>query len=134
MSATEPFRGCKIEGMSELVGTTLTENTHGVTLTPSAIVKAKALIGREQRDDLRLRLVVKAGGCSGFKYDMFFDERETDGDAVVAFDGVEVVVDKKSAPYLDGASIDYEDTLQSSGFQINNPNAASSCACGDSFN
>jgi Fe-S cluster assembly iron-binding protein IscA len=59
---------------------------------------------------------------------------DNDGDAIVAFDGVEVVVDKKSAPYLEGASIDYEDTLHSSGFQINNPNAASTCACGDSFN
>lgn len=120
--------------MSETFGNTLTPATHGVTLTPTAIDKAKTLMGREQRDDLRLRLVVKAGGCSGFRYDMFFDERELDGDAVVAFDGVEVVIDPKSAPYLEGASIDYEDTLQSSGFQINNPNAANTCACGDSFN
>lgn len=120
--------------MSETSGTTITENTHGVTLTPTAIVKAKALLEREQRDDLRLRLVVKAGGCSGFRYDMFFDERDNEGDAIVAFDGVEVVVDKKSAPYLDGASIDYEDTLHASGFQINNPNASNTCACGDSFN
>ncbi len=100
--------------MTEITGTTVTEKSHGVVLTPTA--------------------VVKAGGCSGFKYDMFFDERDSDGDAIVAFDGVEVVVDKKSAPYLEGASIDYEDTLHSSGFQINNPNAASTCACGDSFN
>jgi iron-sulfur cluster assembly accessory protein len=120
--------------MTEITGNTVTEKSHGVVLTPTAVVKAKALMEREQRDDLRLRLVVKAGGCSGFKYDMFFDERDNEGDAIVTFDGVEVVVDKKSAPYLDGASIDYEDTLHSSGFQINNPNAASTCACGDSFN
>ena len=120
--------------MSEITGNTLTEATHGVSLTATAIEKAKALMAREQRDDLRLRLVVKAGGCSGFRYDMFFDERDNEGDAVVSFDGVEVVVDKKSAPYLDGASIDYEDTLHASGFQINNPNASNTCACGDSFN
>ena len=84
--------------MTEITGTTVTEKSHGVVLTPTAAIKAKALMEREQRDDLRLRLVVKAGGCSGFKYDMFFDERDNDGDAIVAFDGVEVVVDKKSAP------------------------------------
>jgi iron-sulfur cluster assembly accessory protein len=117
-----------------MTGNTLTEATHGVVLTPAAVDKAKGLIMREQRDDLRLRLVVKAGGCSGFRYDLFFDERDNEGDAVVEFDGVQVVVDKKSAPYLDGAELDYEDTIQASGFQINNPNAQSSCACGDSFN
>lgn len=117
-----------------MTGNTLTDSTHGVTLTPAAVDKAKGLLQREQRDDLRLRLVVKAGGCSGFRYDLFFDERETDGDAIVEFDGVQVVVDKKSAPYLEGAEIDYEDTIQASGFQINNPNAQSTCACGDSFN
>lgn len=117
-----------------MTGNTLTEATHGVVLTPAAVDKAKGLLQREQRDDLRLRLVVKAGGCSGFRYDLFFDERDNEGDAVVEFDGVQVVVDKKSAPYLDGAEIDYEDTIQASGFQINNPNAQSTCACGDSFN
>lgn len=117
-----------------MTGNTLTDSTHGVTLTPAAVDKAKGLLQREQRDDLRLRLVVKAGGCSGFRYDLFFDERDNDGDAIVEFDGVQVVVDKKSAPYLDGAEIDYEDTIQASGFQINNPNAQSTCACGDSFN
>lgn len=117
-----------------MTGNTLTEATHGVVLTPAAIDKAKGLLQREQRDDLRLRLVVKAGGCSGFRYDLFFDERDNEGDAIVEFDGVQVVVDKKSAPYLDGAEIDYEDTIQASGFQINNPNAESTCACGDSFN
>ncbi len=117
-----------------MTGNTLTDSTHGVTLTPAAVDKAKGLLQREQRDDLRLRLVVKAGGCSGFRYDLFFDERDNDGDAVVEFDGVQVVVDKKSAPYLEGAEIDYEDTIQASGFQINNPNAQSTCACGDSFN
>lgn len=120
--------------MTELLGNPITESAHGVTLTNNAIDKAKVLLDREQRDDLRLRLVVKAGGCSGFRYDLFFDERVMDGDAIVAFDGVEVVIDKKSAPYLEGASIDYEDSIQASGFQINNPNAQNTCACGDSFN
>lgn len=117
-----------------MTGNTLTEKSHGVTLTPAAAAKAKVLLEREQRDDLRLRLVVKAGGCSGFRYDLFFDERDNEGDAIVEFDGVQVVIDKKSAPYLDGAEIDYEDSIQASGFQINNPNAQNTCACGDSFN
>ncbi|MEN9741019.1 MAG: iron-sulfur cluster insertion protein ErpA [Actinomycetota bacterium] len=117
-----------------MTGNTLTEKSHGVTLTSAAASKAKVLLEREQRDDLRLRLVVKAGGCSGFRYDLFFDERDNDGDAIVEFDGVQVVIDKKSAPYLEGAEIDYEDSIQASGFQINNPNAQNTCACGDSFN
>ncbi|MEY4018820.1 MAG: hypothetical protein RLZZ590_120, partial [Actinomycetota bacterium] len=64
----------------------------------------------------------------------YFDEQMADGDVVTEFNGVEVIVDKMSVPYLDGASIDFEDTIQKQGFTIDNPNAAGSCACGDSFN
>ena len=66
-------------------------------------------------------------------YQLFFDEQLEDADVVAAFDGVEVVVDQISVPYLDGASIDFEDTIQKQGFTIDNPNAGGSCACGDSF-
>ena len=107
--------------------------THGVTLTDTAREKVKALVSAEGRDDLRLRIEVKTGGCSGFIYQLFFDEVLEETDAVRNFDGVEVVVDFKSVPYLDGASIDYEDTIQKQGFTIDNPNAESTCACGDSF-
>ncbi len=108
---------------------------HGVGLTDAAAGKVKSLMTQEGRDDLRLRLAVQPGGCSGLIYQLYFDERSLDGDAVVEFgDGVEVVLDKMSVPYLDGATIDFEDTIQKQGFTIDNPNAAGSCACGDSFN
>ncbi|HWR86191.1 MAG TPA: iron-sulfur cluster assembly accessory protein [Rhodoglobus sp.] len=108
--------------------------THGVNLTEAAATKVRNLIVQEGRDDLRLRLAVQPGGCSGLIYQLYFDERSLDGDAVREFgDGVEVVVDKMSVPYLEGASIDFEDTIQKQGFTIDNPNAQGSCACGDSF-
>lgn len=106
---------------------------NGVTLTEQAQSKVRTLIDAEGRDDLRLRVAVQPGGCSGLIYQLYFDEILSDGDVVKEFDGVEVVVDKMSVPYLDGASIDFEDTIQKQGFTIDNPNAAGSCACGDSF-
>ena len=108
--------------------------THGVELTEQAKSKVRALISAEGRDDLRLRVAVQPGGCSGLIYQLYFDELLEESDSVKDFDGVEVVVDKMSVPYLDGASIDFEDTIQKQGFTIDNPNAAGSCACGDSFN
>ena len=106
---------------------------NGVTLTEQAQSKVRTLIDAEGRDDLRLRVAVQPGGCSGLIYQLYFDEILADGDVVKDFDGVAVVVDKMSVPYLDGASIDFEDTIQKQGFTIDNPNAAGSCACGDSF-
>ena len=105
----------------------------GVLLTDAAAVKVKNLLDQEGRDDLRLRVAVQPGGCSGLIYQLYFDERLLDGDAVRDYDGVEVVVDKMSVPYLSGASIDFEDTITKQGFTIDNPNAGGSCACGDSF-
>ncbi len=106
----------------------------GVTLTEQAQDKVRTLISAEGRDDLRLRVAVQPGGCSGLIYQLYFDEQLAEDDVVKDFSGVEVVVDKMSVPYLDGASIDFEDTIQKQGFTIDNPNAAGSCACGDSFN
>ncbi len=105
----------------------------GVILTEVAAEKVKALIEQEGRDDLRLRIAVQPGGCSGMRYQLFFDERSLDGDIVSDFDGVEVVVDRMSSPYLAGASIDFADRIDAQGFTIDNPNAQNSCACGDSF-
>ena len=105
----------------------------GVILTDVAAVKVKSLIEQEGRDDLRLRIAVQPGGCSGLRYQLFFDERSLDGDIVADFDGVEVVVDRMSAPYLAGATIDFADRIDAQGFTIDNPNASGSCACGDSF-
>jgi len=108
-------------------------STHGVQLSDAAAAKVKSLIDQEGRDDLRLRVAVQPGGCSGLIYQLFFDERLMDDDLVREFEGVEVVVDKMSTPYLDGAVVDFEDTIQKQGFTIDNPNAEGSCACGDSF-
>ena len=111
----------------------VTKPAHGVLLTDVAAVKVKSLLEQEGRDDLRLRVGVQPGGCSGLVYQLYFDERTLDGDLVVDFGSVEVVIDRMSAPYLDGASIDFADTIEKQGFTIDNPNAGSSCACGDSF-
>jgi iron-sulfur cluster assembly accessory protein len=108
--------------------------THGVVLTETAQNKVKALITSEGRDDLRLRVAVEPGGCSGLRYQLFFDDILEETDAIRDYSGVEVVVDQMSVPYLDGATIDFEDSIQKQGFVIDNPNAQGSCACGDSFN
>ena len=107
--------------------------THEVQLSDVAAGKVRSLLEQEGRTDLRLRVAVQPGGCSGLIYQLYFDERLLDGDAVRDFDGVEVVVDNMSVPYLNGASIDFEDTISKQGFTIDNPNAGGSCACGDSF-
>ncbi|SFE04843.1 Iron-sulfur cluster assembly accessory protein [Actinopolyspora alba] len=106
---------------------------HGVTLTDPAASKAKTLLDQEGRDDMHLRIAVQPGGCAGLRYQLFFDERTLDGDAVRDFNGLDVVVDRMSAPYLQGAVIDFVDSIEKQGFTIDNPNAGGSCACGDSF-
>jgi iron-sulfur cluster assembly accessory protein len=105
----------------------------GIVLTDAAAQKVSTLISQEGRDDLKLRVAVQPGGCSGLRYQLYFDERSFDGDIFKAFGGVEVVTDKMSAPYLMGATIDFVDTIEKQGFTIDNPNATGSCACGDSF-
>jgi iron-sulfur cluster assembly accessory protein len=108
--------------------------THGVTMTDAAATKAKNLLDQEGRDDLALRISVQPGGCAGLRYNLFFDDRSLDGDLTVDFGGVILTVDRMSAPYVQGASIDFVDTIEKQGFTIDNPNATGSCACGDSFN
>ena len=105
----------------------------GIALTEAAASKVSALLAQEGRDDLRLRVAVQPGGCSGLRYQLYFDERAFDGDIVKEFGGVGVVTDKMSGPYLMGATIDFVDTIEKQGFTIDNPNATGSCACGDSF-
>ncbi|GGB20430.1 hypothetical protein GCM10011492_07930 [Flexivirga endophytica] len=119
--------------MSVDTNASTTTETHNVELTEIAAGKVKSLLEQEGRDDLRLRVGVQPGGCSGLVYQLYFDERTLDGDLVRDFGGVEVVIDRMSAPYLDGAKIDFADTIEKQGFTIDNPNAGSSCACGDSF-
>src|SRR5437868_10534958 len=105
----------------------------GVILTDVAAAKVSSLLAQAGRDDLKRRIAVQPGGCSGLRYQLYFDDRAIDGDIVAEFGGVEVVTDKMSAPYLMGATIDFVDTIEKQGFTIDNPNASGSCACGDSF-
>ena len=112
--------------------TTETANT-GINLTDVASEKVASLLAQEGRDDLRLRVAVQPGGCSGLRYQLYFDDRSLDGDTVAEYGAVKVVTDKMSTPYLMGATIDFVDTIEKQGFTIDNPNAQGSCACGDSF-
>ena len=118
---------------STATSTAATSTTGAVLMTDAASTKVKALIDQEGRDDLALRIAVQPGGCSGLRYQLYFDERSLDGDVVSAYGGVNVVTDRMSAPYLAGATIDFVDTIEKQGFTIDNPNAGGSCACGDSF-
>jgi iron-sulfur cluster assembly accessory protein len=110
-----------------------TSTPSGIVLSDAAAAKVKTLLEQEGRDDLALRVAVQPGGCSGLRYQLYFDDRSLDGDQVVDFSGVNVVVDRMSTPYLSGAVIDFVDTIEKQGFTIDNPNAGGSCACGDSF-
>jgi len=111
---------------------TVTEST-GVVLTDQAADKVRSLLAGEGRDDMALRIAVQPGGCSGLRYQLYFDDRSLEGDVVKDYEGVAVVTDRMSAPYLSGATIDFVDTIEKQGFTIDNPNASGSCACGDSF-
>jgi iron-sulfur cluster assembly accessory protein len=108
-------------------------NTDGLILTDAAALKVKNLIDAEGEPDLALRVAVKPGGCAGFQYDLFFDNSKLDGDIVKEFSGVNVVVDRMSAEHINGAIIDFVDSINESGFKIENPNAAGGCGCGKSF-
>jgi iron-sulfur cluster assembly protein len=104
-----------------------------VSMTQTASGKLKEIIQKQGRSDLALRVYVTPGGCSGFSYGMTFAEGAEEGDAVIEQDGVRVVVDPMSALYLKGAEIDFVDALMGGGFALRNPNAVSSCGCGQSF-
>jgi iron-sulfur cluster assembly accessory protein len=119
--------------MTEQVETTTEHRADSINVSDTAADKVKSLLEQEGREDLQLRIAVQPGGCSGLRYQLFFDERNLDGDVVSDFNGVSVVVDRMSVPYLNGATIDFVDTIEKQGFTIDNPNATGSCACGDSF-
>jgi iron-sulfur cluster assembly protein len=105
-----------------------------LTLTPEAAAKVKELMAEEpDAESLVLRVAIQGGGCSGFQYGLGFDAGAADGDHELELEGVRVVVDPFSAPYLRGATVDFLNGLQESGFKIDNPNAVSSCGCGHSF-
>ena len=122
-----------VDSTSTETATETQKTADGISITPGAATKVRSLLEQEGRDDLALRIAVQPGGCSGLRYQLFFDERSLDGDEIKDFDGVNVVVDRMSLPYLGGASIDFVDTIEKQGFTIDNPMATGSCACGDSF-
>ena len=104
-----------------------------ITLTDSATTKVRQLIDAEGDEALALRVAVRPGGCSGFAYEMFFDTDVAADDLTEEFGDVRVVVDPSSAQLLSGATLDYKDGLDQSGFAITNPNAPRTCGCGQSF-
>ena len=101
-----------------------------IALTEMAAGKVKELLVQEGRDDIALRVAVQPGGCSGLRYAMYLDDEIGDKDVTAEQFGVRVVVDRMSVPYLKEAKIDFVDTLEASGFTIDNPQATGSCACG----
>jgi iron-sulfur cluster assembly accessory protein len=104
-----------------------------ITLTEMAAIKVKALLEQEGRADIALRVAVQPGGCSGLRYAMYLDDEVADGDVSEEQFGVKLVVDRMSVPYLSEAKIDFIDSLDQSGFTIDNPQAQGGCACGHSF-
>ena len=105
-----------------------------VKLAPSAIAKIKELIAEENNPDLKLRMFVSGGGCSGMQYGFTFEEVANEDDFDLEFEGVHVLVDSMSSQYLQGAEVDYTESLQGSQFSIKNPQAQTTCGCGSSFN
>ena len=104
-----------------------------INLTDTAAKKVRQLLDQEGNPEFFLRVAVQPGGCSGLRYSLYFDDRAMDGDIETVTDGVPVRVDRMSAPYLRGCRVDWLETLQQSGFTIDNPNVHGTCACGDSF-
>ena len=104
-----------------------------VKVTPNAIAKVKELLAEENNPDLKLRMFVSGGGCSGMQYGFTFEEEVAEDDWDFEFDGVHLLIDPMSGQYLQGAEVDYTESLQGSQFSIKNPNAQTTCGCGSSF-
>ncbi len=115
--------------MSEQLDT----STAALTFTPAAAKKVGGMIEEEGNLNLKLRVYIQGGGCSGFQYGFSFDEEINEGDEVVVTDGVTLVVDPMSLQYLEGAEVDYTEGLQGAQFIVRNPNATTTCGCGSSF-
>jgi iron-sulfur cluster assembly accessory protein len=114
--------------------TTVTYNAKGVSFTEKGAEKVREFLASQSADvgSAGLRVGVRGGGCSGFQYQLAFDEQR-DGDVAFEDHGLKILVDSQSLPYVDGSSIDYVDSLQGAGFQVNNPNVVAACGCGSSF-
>ena len=112
----------------------VTYHAKGVSFTEQGATKVREFLDTQEADvsSAGLRVGVRGGGCSGFQYQLAFDEQR-DGDVVFEDHGLRILVDNQSLPYVDGSSIDYVDSLQGAGFQVNNPNVIAACGCGSSF-
>jgi len=119
--------------MSAVVENIDTEMPAPLIFTDSAAAKVADLVAEEGNPDLKLRVFVQGGGCSGFQYGFTFDEVQNDDDAVMQKNGVTLLIDPMSYQYLTGAEIDYQEGLEGAQFVIKNPNAQSTCGCGSSF-
>lgn len=104
-----------------------------VTVQPNAVKKIKELLSEENNPDLKLRMFVQGGGCSGFQYGFTFEEEVNEDDFDIEVEGVHLLVDALSSQYLQGAEIDYVESLAGSQFSIKNPQATTTCGCGSSF-
>ena len=104
-----------------------------LTISEGAVKRVNELLATKENPDLKLRVFIRGGGCSGFQYGFQFDAEAQEDDVAIAKDGVEVLVDMLSLQYLSGAEIDYQDDLLGSRFLVNNPNASTTCGCGSSF-
>ena len=104
-----------------------------VQLTETAVTKVREILDTQEPKPAGLRLAVVGGGCSGFSYSMAFENSPTMLDKTYSYDGLKVFIDQASLLYLDGAEVDYVETLEGSGFKFNNPNVKSTCGCGSSF-
>lgn len=104
-----------------------------ITITDSAVKKIKEIIAEENNPGIKVRMFVQGGGCSGFQYGFTLDEEKNEDDFVVEKDGVEILVDALSSQYVQGAEVDWQESVQGSQFAIRNPNATTTCGCGSSF-
>ena len=119
--------------MSAVAENIQTQMPEPIVFTDSAAAKVADLIAEEGNPDLKLRVFITGGGCSGFQYGFTFDEEAAEDDTAIEMDGVTVLVDPMSFPYLAGSEVDYTEGLEGSRFIVNNPNATTTCGCGASF-
>lgn len=112
---------------------TNTESSASLAITPAAVTEIKRLMAQESEPSLFLRIGISSGGCSGMSYQMAFDNNPNENDETLDFDGLQVRVDKRALPYLEGTQVDYSTGMLGGGFKFSNPNAKRSCGCGSSF-
>ncbi|QDQ41704.1 iron-sulfur cluster insertion protein ErpA [Methylacidiphilum kamchatkense] len=127
------MKGTSEKSAQDLLDNASENQSQKIELTEAAVQKIKSLIEEEQDKELKLRIFITGGGCSGYQYNFAFDREIEEGDILYEMGGVSLVIDPQSHLYLRGAQIDYEENLEGARFVIHNPNAGSTCSCGSSF-